>query len=120
LPPGLVIEIVPAKAHMHLLVLLSAGMFAIKTVAEPGAQGPTMVGMQGIGVSTPKAAAVAAATAGFAGERHIPKGTIFTNGLKSIILAAGTPSAIVLFKGGTINVLGAMPCVHIVVAPMVT
>jgi hypothetical protein len=74
---------------MHLLVLLRAGKFAIVTVAEPGAHGPAIIGVQGIGVRTPKAAAVAAATAGLAGERHIPKGGIFTKGLLSIIFAAG-------------------------------
>ena len=36
--------------------------------------------MQGIGVSTPRAAAVAAATVGFAIELHIPNGMMFTIG----------------------------------------
>ena len=79
--PGLVIEIVPAKAHIHLLELFKAGKFAIITVGAPGAQGPGVTGVQGIGVKTPNAAAVAAATAGFAGDLHIPKGIIFTKGL---------------------------------------
>jgi hypothetical protein len=79
--PGLVIEIVPAKAHIHLLLLFNAGKLAIITVAEPGVQGPGVTGVQGIGVSTPKAAAVAAATAGLAGDLHIPNGGMFTKGL---------------------------------------
>jgi hypothetical protein len=66
---------------MHLLVLFKAGKLAIITVDEPGAQGAGVTGVQGIGVNTPRAAAVAAATAGFAGDLHIPKGMIFTNGL---------------------------------------
>jgi len=94
---------------MHLLELFKAGMFAIITVAEPGVHGAGITGVQGIGVRTPNAAAVAAATAGLAGERHIPNGGIFANGLKSIMLAAGCPSAIVLFKGSTTKVLGATP-----------
>jgi hypothetical protein len=36
--------------------------------------------MHGIGVSTPNAAAVAAATAGFVGVMHIPKGWTLTIG----------------------------------------
>jgi hypothetical protein len=34
-----------------------------------------------MGVSTPSAAAVAAATVGFEGEQHIPNGIIFTIGM---------------------------------------
>lgn len=113
-------EIVPAKAHMHLLVLFSAGILAIVTVGEPGVQGAGVTGVQGIGVKTPKAAAVAAATAGLAGDLHIPKGKILTKGLLSIILAAGLFSASVLFCGRTINELGANPIVHIKVAPIDT
>ena len=45
--------------------LLSAGMPPIITVGEPGFQGPAGTGMHGIGVRTPSAAAVAAATCGF-------------------------------------------------------
>jgi hypothetical protein len=37
--------------------------------------------MQGIGVKTPKAAVVAAATAGLAGLVHMPKGNVFTIGV---------------------------------------
>jgi hypothetical protein len=37
--------------------------------------------MHGMGVSTPKAAAVAAATEGFAGDMHMPKGMMFTKGM---------------------------------------
>jgi hypothetical protein len=61
--------------------LFKAGNLAIITVAEPGVHGPGVTGVQGIGVKTPNAAAVAAATAGFAGDLHIPNGTILTKGL---------------------------------------
>jgi len=43
------------------------------TVGAPGTHGATVAGMHGIGVSTPIAAAVAAATIGFAGDMHIAK-----------------------------------------------
>jgi len=72
---------------MHLLELLSAGLPPTSTVGEPGAHGAAHAGMHGIGVSTPSAAAVAAATAGFAGFEHIPK-VIGSFGI-SIIVAIG-------------------------------
>jgi hypothetical protein len=105
---------------MHLLLLFKAGKFAIITVAEPGVQGAGITGVQGIGVNTPNAAAVAAATAGLAGDLHIAKGGMFTKGLLSIILAAGLFSAMVLLAGKTTNVLGATPIVHINPAPIFT
>jgi hypothetical protein len=46
--------------------------------------------MHGMGVSTPRAAAVAEATSGFAIEEHMPKGIIFTIGTWSMMLASGT------------------------------
>ena len=79
--PGTVIWITPPHAHMHLEVLLRAGMLAIITVGDPGTQGATVFGMQGMGVSTPMAAAVADATVGLARDMHMPKGMIFTIGL---------------------------------------
>jgi hypothetical protein len=105
---------------MHLEVLLSAGMFPIITVAEPGAQGAAVAGTQGMGVSTPMAAAVAAATVGFAMELHIPNGGILAIGLLSMIFAAGGPPAMTLLAGRTLRVLGARPKLHINTAPEVT
>src|SRR5262245_14735183 len=104
---------------MHLDVLLSAGMFAIITVGDPGAHGAGMTGTHGMGVSTPIAAAVAEATAGLDGVMHIPNGGMFTIGLLSMMLAAGAP-AIVLLVGRTLSELGAMPKLHIITAPEVT
>ena len=46
-------------------------------MALPGIQGAEVTGIQGIGVSTPSAAAVAAMTIGFVGELHIAKGMMF-------------------------------------------
>ena len=76
--------------------------------------------MQGIGVKTPSAAAVAAITIGFAKLLHIPNGRIFTMGLWSMMLAAGMLLVMTLFSGSTTKVEGASPNVHCNVAPMQT
>jgi hypothetical protein len=76
--------------------------------------------MHGIGVNTPKAAAVAAATMGLAGEMHAPNGMILTNGTWSMMLASGTSLVNVLLTGKTTSELGARPIVHIIEAPMQT
>jgi hypothetical protein len=84
-----VIEIDPPKAHTNLQPLSTAGRLSISTVGTPGTQGATGMGVQGMGVSTPRAAAVAAATAGFAKLVHMPKGNTFTNGALSMMFATG-------------------------------
>ena len=50
------------------------------TVGEPGAQGAATTGTQGIGVSTPSAAEVAAATVGFERLKHMPNGVMLVIG----------------------------------------
>jgi hypothetical protein len=115
-----VIEITPPHAHIHLDVLLSAGMLLIMTVGEPGAHGAVVTGMHGMGVSTPMAAAVADATVGLAMDMHMPNGGMFTIGFMSMMLAAGGPPHMVLFVGSTFSALGATPNVHIIIAPVVT
>ena len=70
--------------------------------------------MQGIGVNTPRAAAVAEATVGLAIEKHAPKGMMLTIGTWSMMLASGTWLVIVLLTGSTTRSLGAMPKVHII------
>ena len=72
--------ITPPHAHMHVEVLFKAGILAMRTVGDPGVHGATTTGMHGMGVKTPNAAAGAAATAGFAGLIHAPKGMMFTMG----------------------------------------
>ena len=67
--------------------------------------------MHGMGVNTPIAAAVAAATVGFAGELHTPNGRIFTIGALSIIFASGVPVK-TLLTGRTIKEFGAAPKLH--------
>jgi hypothetical protein len=92
-----------------------------KTVGADGIQGAAMAGMQGIGVRTPSAAAVAAATVGFAGLVHMPNGTILTIGAKSIIEAMSGPQA---KTGGplgkTVRGVGAIPKLHLQSAPQTT
>jgi hypothetical protein len=115
------IEIVITPPHMQFSIeeLLSAGMFAIITVAEPGAHGATVFGMHGAGVGTPSAAAVSAMTSGFAGEMHIANGMMFTMGLLSMMFAAGVVVR-TLFAGSTTSELGAAPKLHAHIAPMHT
>src|SRR4051812_30395041 len=97
---------------MHFEVLFNTGKLPSSTVGAPGTQGAGITGTQGIGVSTPIAAAVAAATAGFAGEMHIPNGMMFTIGLLSMMVAAGMLPVMHLFVGSTTSVPGARPKLH--------
>jgi hypothetical protein len=116
---GVVMVITPAHKHVQVEVLFNAGMPPSMTVGEPGTHGATVFGMQGIGVNTPKAAAVADATIGLASDMHTPNGGIFTIGLLSMMLAAGVP-IMVLLTGSTLRALGAAPKVHIIIEPVVT
>ncbi len=110
--------ITPPQEHIQVDVLSRAGMPPIITVGQPGVQG-AVTGMQGIGVKTPSAAAVAAATVGLAMDIHMPNGGMLTIGAQSMIVAAGAP-AMVLFVGSTLRVEGAIPKGHIIMAPVVT
>ena len=86
-------------------------MFPIRTVGEPGLHGAGNTGIHGIGVRTPKAAEVAAATVGLRSEEHIPNGVILTMGLLSIIVATGRIFT-VLFSGRILRIAGATPKAH--------
>jgi len=68
--------------------------------------------MQGMGVRCPWCAAVAAATTGFANERHLPKGAIFTMDLWSEIFAIGLPLRNTVRDGKTVNLDFLSPNVH--------
>jgi hypothetical protein len=103
---------------MHLDVLLSAGIPPIMHVAEPGAHG-MVTGTHGIGVNTPKAAAVAEATVGLAMEVHMPKVGMLVIGILSMMVAAGVGD-MVLLVGRTTREAGATPKEHIITAPAVT
>ena len=78
--PGVTNVITPAHMHMFIEVLSSVGILPSSTLGAPGTQGEVVAGMQGMGVRTPIAAAVAAATIGFAGDMHMPNGMMFTSG----------------------------------------
>ena len=116
---GLVIEITPPQLQLHMEELFNAGWPPSITVGAPGDQGAAVTGMQGIGVNTPNAAAVAEATVGFEGDMHMPKGGMFTVGLLSMMLAAGAPT-MVLLAGSTLSALGAAPKVQAIMQPEVT
>lgn len=94
-----------------------AGALHNITVAAPGTHGAGVAGMQGIGVKTPNAATVAAATMGLDGDWHIPKGGILTIGLWSRMLAAIMLLVTTVFGVG-INELGATPKLHFIMAPI--
>ena len=115
--PGTIIEIDPPKAQIAFEELFNAGLLPIMTVGDPGTHGPGTLGMQGIGVNTPIAAAVAAATCGFAIDMHMPNGAMLTIGLLSMIVAAAGPPALTIPTGKTFNADGAAPNVHIICAP---
>ena len=110
--------ITPAQLHMHFDVLSSIGCPPSITVGAPGTQGAEVTGMHGIGVSTPNAAAVAAATVGFAGDMHMPNGPMFTIGTWSMMFAANWPLICVRLMGSTDNAEGAIPIVHMSCAVM--
>ena len=76
--------------------------------------------MQGIGVNTPEAAAVADATVGLLGVVHMPNGMMFFMGTKSMMFAAGWFPDNTLFSGVTNKLEGAIPNEHIRVAPLTT
>jgi hypothetical protein len=118
--PGLVISITPPHRQVSLQLSLNAGTLPISTVGEPGAQGAAVAGTQGIGVSAPAAAAVAAATVGLAVLLQVPNGMTFTIGAKSWMVAAGGPPAIVRLTGSTARALGAAPKLQRSMAPAQT
>ena len=110
----------PPHMHISLLVLVSVGKPPVITCGLPGAHGATVLGTQGMGVSTPQAAEVAEATVGFANERHIPKVGMLTMGLLSMMLATNKPCIIELRGGSTVRGAGVMPILHFIIAPMHT
>jgi hypothetical protein len=103
---------------MHLEDIVSAGADPTSTVGDPGTQG-VVTGTHGIGVSTPSAADVAAATIGLASELHTPNGRTFAMGAESMMLATGV-APMTRLTGSTIKLLGATPKLHLSVAPMQT
>ena len=116
----MVMEMEPAHMHIHLLLLVSMGFPPAVMVGAPGTQGAVVAGIQGMGVSTPKAAEVAAATVGLAGDLHTPKEGMLLIGAKSMVVAAGLLSTMTIWPGRTVRGAGAAPIVHWSKAPVVT
>jgi hypothetical protein len=87
-------------------------------VGTPGVHG-VVTGTHGMGVSTPSAAAVAAATVGLAGERHMPSVGMFTMGAQSMMLAPGGVAAVTVGTT-TMRLAGATPIEHCIIDPMLT
>jgi hypothetical protein len=110
----------PPHEHVHVLGDVSAGWPPIMVRVATGTHGPIGLGTQGIGVSTPRAAAVAEATDGLANELHIPNGGMFVTGTMSAIVAAGLPSIITRLFGITFSVEGATPKLQVTIAVAVT
>lgn len=118
--PGKPMVMTPPHEQLHTDGDVSAGMLAINVFTAPGFHGPAGTGMHGIGVSTPSAADVAAATVGFDKLVHMPNGGMFIIGTMSLIVAAGLPSIITRLVGNTVSVDGAMPKLHVNIAVAVT
>jgi hypothetical protein len=118
--PGSVIEMFPVHAQEHLESLLSAATPSTVVNDAPGDHGPVITGMQGIGVSTPIAAAVAAATSGFACVWHMPNGATFTMGMMSFTVATGISAADAGPMGKIVSDDGARPWSHRSIAPWQT
>ena len=106
--------------HMFLHWLVKAGMPSTINVAAPGIQGVVTAGTQGAGVNTPKAAAVAAITAGLDGDEHMPKDPMQVIGVKSMIFNLARFDNLVILPGLAINGHGLVPKVHWIIAVEVT
>lgn len=105
---------------MHIELSVNAGAPPAMTVGEPGAHGAVVTGRHGIGVNTPSAAAVAAATMGLANDVHIPNGKMLTIGTLSRMFAIGGPPDSKRLTGSTFSVAGATPNEHCIAAPAQT
>ena len=108
----------PPQLHMHFDASVAAGMPMTVCVVEPGAQGAAVTGIQGCGVNTPAAAAVADATCGFARLLHIPNGGMFVKGAIWSIVRTGWFTLLAV-PGLAMSVAGAVPKLHWQVVPVV-
>lgn len=64
--PGMLTSMTPPHVHINFEESFNVGILPNNWVGDPGIQGARVMGMQGIGVRAPMAAAVAAITMGFA------------------------------------------------------
>jgi hypothetical protein len=104
-------EICPPQIHMHLDDFVITGAPPIST-RELEIHGAGVTGTHGMGTRTPSAAAVAEATTGFAIDRHIPKGKMFTSGLLSMMFPTGGPWPRTRLTGRTFRGAGVSPMVQ--------
>ena len=118
--PGEVTLITPPYAHIHTSPWWSTGIISDVILGFVEIHGDDSTGRQGIGVSAPRAAAVAVATAGFVIVVHIPKGLMFNKGTKSLIVATGKSETNTEFLGKTHSTDGAIPNEHFKQAPQTT
>ena len=120
--PGSVIEITPPHMHDSVQPACSAGCPSIITVVAPGAHGELVAGTQGAGVSTPSAAEVAVATAGFDGVPHIPNDGMFVIGANAWMFAAGVLALTGVPAGTTLNGTGTggIAIEQVIIAPALT
>lgn len=93
-----------------MLELFNAGFPQTSTVGEPGVHGAAHAGTHGIGVRTPNAAAVAAATVGLAGLLHIPK--VMGGFGISMIVPTGKFIPTTVLCDVTVSGAGAAPKLH--------
>ncbi len=103
--------------HIKVDVLFKAGALQSNTVGAPTIHGAAVAGMQGMGVKTPEAAAVAPATAGLDSDWHMPNGRMFNIGTLSNMFAAIILLVITVLGVG-MSVLGATPKVHFIIPPI--
>lgn len=75
-------------------------------------------GMQGIGVRTPRAAAVAEAVAGKVRDVQFPQGLTFVIGVMSFVVSTGAPP--ILIVDCDISCPGVVPLEQAMVAPETT
>lgn len=101
----------PAKEQGAMDSVSKAGGPPMVTVGEPGTH-EDVTGVHGIGTNTPNAAAVAAATAGFARLIHTPNGITSAKGIADVILPAGIADPVTIVIGKTSSAEGAAPIVH--------
>lgn len=113
-------EIFPPHAHINVLPLFSAGRLPTKTLGVGLSHDPAGTGMHGIGVRTPKAAAVAAETMGLAKLLHMPKGGIFAMGVMSVSPPTGWPPMTTFGIGKAVKGTGISPKGHCIIAPVQT
>jgi hypothetical protein len=81
--PGMITVILPFHIHDTFPFLSKAGLPQTLTFEDAADHFPVTIGIHGIGVRTPKAATVAAATIGFAKDLHNKNGKIFKKGIES-------------------------------------